>query len=122
MLYPLSYGGGPGSRLAHGVPGTDARAMAHAEIHHDRSIDAADLAALSGRTIAVLGAGNQGAAQAANLRDSGLTPLVGNREDSYATAARERVRSHYSWAVTAERLAEVYAQVATVRRPTRVVA
>ncbi|MDF2979008.1 MAG: IlvN- protein [Actinomycetospora sp.] len=90
MLYPLSYGGGPGSRLAHGVPGTDARAMAHAEIHHDRTIDAADLAALSGRTIAVLGAGNQGAAQAANLRDSGLTPLVGNREDSYATAAREQ--------------------------------
>jgi len=64
--------------------------MAHAEIHQDRGIDAGDLAVLSGRTIAVLGAGNQGAAQAANLRDSGLTPLVGNRDDEYAAAAREQ--------------------------------
>ncbi|PVZ14755.1 NAD(P)-binding domain-containing protein [Actinomycetospora cinnamomea] len=64
--------------------------MAHAEIHQDRSIETADLAVLADRTIAVLGAGNQGAAQAANLRDSGLTPLVGNRDDAYATAARER--------------------------------
>ncbi|MDD7933710.1 NAD(P)-binding domain-containing protein [Actinomycetospora straminea] len=63
--------------------------MAHAEIHQDRTVDAADLAALSGRTIAVLGFGNQGAAQAANLRDSGHTPLVGNREDSYVAGARE---------------------------------
>lgn len=44
------------------------------------------------------------------------------RRFRYATAARERVRSHYSWAVTAERLAEVYGEVAAVRRPTRVVA
>ena len=63
--------------------------MAHAEIHRDRSIDAADLAALSGRTLAVLGFGNQGAAQAANLRDSGFAPVVGNRDDAYATAAAE---------------------------------
>jgi len=63
--------------------------MAHAEIHQDRSIDAADLAALSGRTIAVIGFGNQGAAQAANLRDSGHAPVVGNRDDAYAVPARE---------------------------------
>ncbi|MFF4880531.1 glycosyltransferase [Micromonospora sp. NPDC000668] len=44
------------------------------------------------------------------------------RRFAYATAARERVRSRYSWAVTAERLAEVYGEVAAVRRPTRVVA
>ncbi|MCO1599726.1 glycosyltransferase [Micromonospora sp. RHAY321] len=44
------------------------------------------------------------------------------RRFGYATAARERVRSRYSWAVTAERLAEVYGEVAAVRRPTRVVA
>ncbi|MET8309991.1 glycosyltransferase [Micromonospora sp. NPDC005173] len=44
------------------------------------------------------------------------------RRFTYATAARERVRSRYSWAVTAERLAEVYGEVAAVRRPTRVVA
>ncbi|MHC1559295.1 NAD(P)-binding domain-containing protein [Actinomycetospora sp. C-140] len=63
--------------------------MAHAKIHRDRSIEASDLAALSGRTIAVLGFGNQGAAQAANLRDSGHAPIVGNRDDEYATSAAE---------------------------------
>src|SRR3954449_8777243 len=50
VLYPLSYGGGPVASLAHGPPRTDARVMAHAEIHRDRRIDAGDLAALSGRT------------------------------------------------------------------------
>ena len=90
MLYPLSYGGGPGREpSARRAPGTDARVMAHAEIHRDRRIDAADLAALSGRTLAVIGFGNQGAAQAANLRDSGFAPLVGNRDDEYATSAAE---------------------------------
>ncbi|MET8254240.1 glycosyltransferase [Micromonospora sp. NPDC005197] len=44
------------------------------------------------------------------------------RRFRYATAARERARSRYSWQVTAERLAEVYGEVAAVRRPTRVVA
>ncbi|MFG3554589.1 glycosyltransferase [Micromonospora sp. NPDC047557] len=44
------------------------------------------------------------------------------RRFRYATAARERARSRYSWAATAERLAEVYGEVAAVRRPTRVVA
>ncbi|MEV4825231.1 glycosyltransferase [Micromonospora sp. NPDC049274] len=44
------------------------------------------------------------------------------RRFRYATAARERARSRYSWAVAAERLAEVYGEVAAVRRPTRVVA
>ncbi|MEU8170120.1 glycosyltransferase [Micromonospora sp. NPDC049004] len=44
------------------------------------------------------------------------------RRFRYATAARERVRSRYSWAVTAERLAEVYGEVVAVRRPSRVVA
>src|SRR4051794_24858490 len=63
--------------------------MAHAEIHHDETLEAVDTSALAGRTIAVLGHGNQGAAQAANLRDAGLTPLIGNREDEYAAAARE---------------------------------
>ncbi|MFF0232046.1 glycosyltransferase [Micromonospora sp. NPDC005254] len=44
------------------------------------------------------------------------------RRFRYATAARERARSRYSWEATAERLAEVYGEVAAVRRPTRVVA
>ena len=53
MLYPLSYGGGPVVSLAHGPPRTDARVMAHAEIHRDRRVEATDLAALSGRTVVV---------------------------------------------------------------------
>ncbi|MBQ1014174.1 glycosyltransferase [Micromonospora sp. M51] len=44
------------------------------------------------------------------------------RRFAYATAARERARARYSWAATAERLVEVYSEVAAVRRPTRVVA
>lgn len=66
-----------------------ARLMAHAETHHDRALQTANLTALEGRTVAVLGFGNQGAAQAANLRDSGITPIVGNRDDEFATSADE---------------------------------
>ena len=49
----------------------------------------ADLALLHGRQITVIGYGNQGRAQALNLRDSGLAVLVGNREDEYAKQARQ---------------------------------
>jgi ketol-acid reductoisomerase len=42
----------------------------------------APLDPLRGRTVAVLGYGNQGAAHALNLRDSGLDVVVGNRPDS----------------------------------------
>jgi ketol-acid reductoisomerase len=49
----------------------------------------ADLTLLRDRQIAVIGYGNQGRAQALNLRDSGLQVLVGNREDEYAARARE---------------------------------
>jgi ketol-acid reductoisomerase len=48
---------------------------------------AADLAVLDGRTVAVIGYGNQGHAQAQNLRDSGVDVLVGNRDDDYAVRA-----------------------------------
>ncbi|MFI2664779.1 glycosyltransferase [Micromonospora carbonacea] len=44
------------------------------------------------------------------------------RRFAYAGAARDRARRSYSWAATAQRLAEVYGEVAAVRRPTRVVA
>lgn len=47
----------------------------------------ATLAPLKQRTIAVLGYGNQGRAQAMNLRDSGLNVIVGNREDAYRQQA-----------------------------------
>lgn len=56
------------------------------KIYHDRD---ADLGLLEGRRIAVIGYGNQGRAQAQNLRDSGLDVVVGNRDDGYAARARE---------------------------------
>lgn len=46
-----------------------------------------DLGALKGRRIGVIGYGNQGRAQALNIRDSGLMPMVGNREDEYKSRA-----------------------------------
>jgi ketol-acid reductoisomerase len=49
----------------------------------------ADLSALEGQTIAVLGYGSQGHAHAANLRDSGLTVIVGLAEGSKSRALAE---------------------------------
>ena len=49
----------------------------------------ASLSPLSGATLAVLGYGNQGRAQALNLRDSGLRVVVGNVDDDYARQARD---------------------------------
>jgi ketol-acid reductoisomerase len=48
----------------------------------------ADLGVLAGRTVAVLGYGNQGRSQALNLKDNGVQVIVGNREDEYAANAR----------------------------------
>ncbi len=55
-----------------------------AVIYHDED---ANLEAIRGETIAILGYGNQGSAQARNLRDSGLTVIVGNIQDDYGEAA-----------------------------------
>jgi ketol-acid reductoisomerase len=49
----------------------------------------ADIGVLSSKTVAVIGYGNQGRAQALNLRDSGVRVIVGNIEDDYAETARE---------------------------------
>jgi ketol-acid reductoisomerase len=43
----------------------------------------ADLSGLLGRTVAVIGYGNQGSAQSQNLRDSGVGVVIGNRDDPY---------------------------------------
>jgi ketol-acid reductoisomerase len=48
----------------------------------------ASLDPLRGKTIAILGYGNQGRAQGLNLRDSGMRVIVGNAEDEYAAHAR----------------------------------
>lgn len=47
----------------------------------------ATLEPLQGQTVAVLGYGNQGRAQALNLRDSGVQVIVGNRDDAYLQQA-----------------------------------
>jgi len=57
-----------------------------ATMHRD---DDVDVNVLQGRRIGVIGYGNQGRAQALNLRDSGFTPLVGNRDDEYKSRAVE---------------------------------
>ncbi|MEO8130603.1 MAG: ketol-acid reductoisomerase [Bryobacteraceae bacterium] len=49
----------------------------------------ADLSVLKGKTIAVIGYGNQGRAQALNLRDSQLAVVVGNIDDAYRKTAIE---------------------------------
>ena len=45
--------------------------------------------ALRGEAVAVLGYGNLGRTAALNLRDSGLSVRIGNREDEYAARARD---------------------------------
>ncbi|CCL99043.1 uncharacterized protein FIBRA_01052 [Fibroporia radiculosa] len=64
--------------------------MPSAKIYYDAD---ADLGLLGGKTIVFLGFGNQGAAQAQNLRDSGIPNeqiLIANRPDSYAEDAKSK--------------------------------
>jgi ketol-acid reductoisomerase len=49
--------------------------------------DDADLSLLDGKTVAIIGFGSQGHAHALNLRDSGVSVIVGLREDSQSVAA-----------------------------------
>ena len=51
-----------------------------ATIYRDDDVDSSVLKA---RKIGVVGYGNQGRAQALNMRDSGLEPMVANRDDGY---------------------------------------
>lgn len=57
------------------------------KIYHD---DDADVNIVRSKTVAFIGYGNQGRAQALNLRDSGVTNIIiGNIDDDYAKQARE---------------------------------
>ncbi len=47
-----------------------------------------DLSKIKEKTIAICGYGNQGRSQALNLRDAGLTVIVGNRPDEYRARAK----------------------------------
>ncbi len=51
--------------------------------------DDADLTLLDGKTVAVIGYGNQGRGQALNMKDMGVDVVVGNIDDAYADIARE---------------------------------
>jgi ketol-acid reductoisomerase len=59
-----------------------------AKMYYDQD---ADLSLLKGKTIAVIGYGSQGHAQAQNLRDSGCTVVIGQRPGSpnHETAVRD---------------------------------
>ncbi|HUM03324.1 MAG TPA: ketol-acid reductoisomerase [Thermoanaerobaculia bacterium] len=57
-----------------------------AKIYYDKD---ADVSRLKGRTVAVIGYGSQGHAHALNLRDSGISVVVG-LHDTSASAARAR--------------------------------
>ncbi|KAI0076056.1 IlvN-domain-containing protein [Panus rudis PR-1116 ss-1] len=64
--------------------------MPSAKIYYDAD---ADLDVLKGKTIVFLGFGNQGAAQAQNLRDSGIPNdkiIIANRPDHYAEDAKSK--------------------------------
>jgi len=54
------------------------------EIFHEKD---GDLSILNDKKISIIGYGNQGRAQALNLRDSGLNIIVGNIEDKYKNIA-----------------------------------
>jgi len=63
------------------------------DIFHEQD---GDLSVLENKTISIIGYGNQGRAQALNLRDSGLNVIVGNIEDNYKKIALKDKFSVYS--------------------------
>ena len=64
-----------------------------ARIFYDQDIQ---LDPLRGKTVAVIGYGNQGRSQALNIRDSGLSVIVGNPTDAYSAQAEADGMSVFS--------------------------
>ena len=56
-----------------------------AKVYYDGD---ADLSVLDGKTIAIIGYGNQGGAQAQNMKDSGLSVIIGSIPDELADKAK----------------------------------
>ncbi|HXV79479.1 MAG TPA: ketol-acid reductoisomerase [Candidatus Binatia bacterium] len=56
-----------------------------AKVYYDAD---ADITQISGETVSVIGYGIQGRAQSLNMRDSGLSVIVGNRDDEYGSRAQ----------------------------------
>src|SRR5579875_1393154 len=52
--------------------------------------DDADLGLLDGKTVAIIGYGSQGHAHALNLKDSGVSVVIGLRPDSSSVAKAEQ--------------------------------
>ncbi len=69
----------------------------------------ADLSVLADRTVAIIGYGNQGRAQALNLRDSGVEDvIVGNRADASRDRAEDDGFPVYTMAEAADRADVVF--------------
>jgi len=65
--------------------------------------DEADLKILEGKTIAIIGYGNQGRAQALNMRDSGLTVVIGGIEDDTTEQAKQDGFEVYTIPIAAQK-------------------
>ncbi|MFW9826660.1 MAG: ketol-acid reductoisomerase [Candidatus Thorarchaeota archaeon] len=63
------------------------------EIFHESD---GNISILKNKTIGIIGYGNQGRAQALNLRDSGIKVIIGNIKDTYRNIALEDKFSVYS--------------------------
>ncbi|MFX0015930.1 MAG: NAD(P)-dependent oxidoreductase [Promethearchaeota archaeon] len=57
-----------------------------AKLYHETD---GDLDVLEGKTVAIIGYGNQGRSQALNMRDVGINVVVGNRKDDYRVRAEK---------------------------------
>src|SRR3984957_10548401 len=70
----------------HGPTTSEAGGITCATMLYD---DDADLTLLDGKTVAIIGYGSQGHAHALNLKDSGVSVVVGLRPDSASVATAE---------------------------------